>query len=304
MAVSTSPSHGFFNSRNASSLLSLTITNKNNIKHTNNMPKKSNKTAATETNIETVTPVIAVSREDMDSVFQVNDKGYYDVHAIAHQWDASDVVNYVVSVVEEGQGAYQGAMRRGLLAIAAAIESAPEMYPDIKEGLAGKWEKQTVAGIMSCAKMLPIFKSAGVDLNKVRDIYALREVSKALKDAGDKDKPEKVTPAQKKIVAKLNKGEAPRKVKESLDAAAQSGEPEPETPEVSHDGSAAKETRRMALLKMAREVFKADYSEDAFAARKLVAEIAGCFRVNLSDGEIAPRYEEGIPEGTEEIPQE
>lgn len=214
--------------------------------------------------------------EDIEKVFQLNENGFIDVYANDVQWTTQDVADYAVALVASGQSA----MRRAILTVSAAIESDPAIGKDIKPMLEKKWAPQTVAGLLSVAKMLPAFRLAGVNLNNVGDISALREVNKTLKDAGDKEKPNKVTAKQKQIVARLNKGTMPRKVKEEF-----TPKPEP----VKSD-PAVTDTRKQSLISSAKEYAK-DIKTDAFACQKIVAEIAAIFGVSLTE-----------PEATEEIP--
>lgn len=222
--------------------------------------------------IESMALSTVKTREDIESIFQPNKLGYYDVHTSPIAWTAEDIAQYAVETMEHGQQAYSGAMRKVILTISAACESDPSIIATIKPLLTQRWAEQTVHGILSVAKMLPTFKSAGVDLNNVNDVMGLRDVSKTLKDAdGDKRK-------VNAIVAKLNKGESPRKVKEHFSGGDESA------PDPGHDGSFARKTREDELYKLARAVYK-DNEGDDFSLKKIVAGVAGCLHINLNESE-------------------
>lgn len=225
-------------------------------------------TPAVEVKVSTVK-----SADDIESVFKPNKLGYFDAHASSIVWTGQDIAMYAFETVEEGQGVYASAMRRAILTISAAITCDDSCAKEIKEALAGKWADQTIAGIMSVAKMLPVFQAAGVDLNNVKDVMGLRDVSKTLKDAnGDKRK-------LNGIVAKLNKGESPRKVKEHY---SKSEGDEEENHTGAADSTPAKETRLAELYKMAKAVAK-DCEGDAFTCAKIVANVAKSFGVSLTE---------------------
>jgi hypothetical protein len=236
------------------------------------MKKANKKTGQGNAPVVTETKLtVAASREQLDSIFQPGANGYVDVHASKVQWTGQDIADYCVESLAEGAGAYQGAMRRSILVISAAIESDPGVKEGIKAGLEGRWEKQTIAGMMSVAGMLPRFRSLGVDLTAVGDIQGLRDISKTLKDAGD-DK--RKTGA---IVKRLNKGESPRKIKSDL-------APVVEEDEDDKGGSDASicETRKIELLKLAKQV-KADCGDDAFALKAFALKVLKALGVSLDE---------------------
>lgn len=241
------------------------------------VPPAKVETPAVEVKVSTVK-----SADDIESVFKPNKLGYFDAHASSVVWTGEDIAQYAFDVVNEGQGVYASAMRRAILTISAAIACDESVKDAIKTSLAGKWADQTIAGILSIAKMLPVFQAAGVDLNNVKDVMGLRDVSKTLKDAdGDKRK-------VNAIVAKLNKGESPRKVKEHF---TDKPDGDVENEGGASDPSFAKKTREDALYKLAREVAK-DNEGDEFMLRKIVATLAGCLKVNLQDSTIRETTED------------
>jgi len=257
-------------------------------KTTKNKAGNTGVTTNQNTTVETVTPEFVkvstvASAEDIESVFKVNALGYYDAHASSVVWTGKDIAEYAFAQIEEGQQARNSAMRKAILTISAAIKAAgDDCVKEIKEALAGKWADQTIAGILSVAKMLPSFELAGVDISKVGDINALREVNKTLKDAKDGR-------TKKAIVSRLNKGMSPRKVKEEFADDSEEGETEG-----TDDKSAACETRLQELFKMAKAVAK-DCGNDHVENMKIVAKLAKVFGVSLTETPNEEQAEE-VPE--------
>ena len=144
----------------------------------------------------------------IDQLFQHSSLGYLIAPA-SRQNDVSnitidDAVGYVVSKLDAGQSA----IRDAILFSAWVFKNKPEEQSKAyAEQLKARWSGSTIPNLISISKALPSFEEKGLSIDKVKDLYALREVSKLLK--GEK--------TSKQAVALLNEGKSPRAVKEEID---------------------------------------------------------------------------------------
>ena len=152
------------------------------------------KTKSIKTAVVTESPAI-------ESLFKRNSLGYLEVTRKAVV-SMDDAVGYVVNKLENGQSA----VRDAILFAGWIFKNQPEAESKaFGESLKERWNGSTIPNLLSIAKALPSFEEKGLSVDKVRDLYGLREVSKLLK--GDESK---------EAIALLNKGESPRAVKEKL----------------------------------------------------------------------------------------
>jgi hypothetical protein len=153
---------------------------------------------------------LSVVREPMaiDQLFQRSSLGYL-IAPVSRQNDVSnitidDAVGYVVSKLDAGQSA----IRDAILFSAWVFKNKPEEQSKAyAEQLKARWSGSTIPNLISVSKALPLFENKGLSIDKVKDLYALREVSKLLK--GEE--------TSGKAVALLNEGKSPRAVKEAID---------------------------------------------------------------------------------------
>jgi hypothetical protein len=210
--------------------------------------------------MKTKTIKTAVVREtgSIDTLFKRNSLGYLES---AKKVDISmaDAVGYVVTKLDAGQSA----MREAILFTGWVFKNKPEEQSKaFADELKTRWTGSTIPNLVSIAKALPSFEEKGLAVDKVRDLYGLREVSKLIKD-GNKD-----------AVALLNNGESPRAVKNKL-AAPTKGESEPKSEE-SEPINIVNESEKFAslLLGYADKFAKLAESEDRLkVARQLVAKL-------------------------------
>lgn len=138
----------------------------------------------------------------IETLFKRNSLGYLEAGKSSVQVSTDDAVGYVVTKLESGQSA----VRDAILFAGWIFKNKPEA--DSKafgESLKTRWNGSTIPNLLSIAKALPTFEEKGLSVDKVRDLYGLRECSKLLK--GEESH---------KAVALLNNGESPRAVKEKL----------------------------------------------------------------------------------------
>lgn len=157
-----------------------------------------------EKTMKTKTLKTTVVREigSIETLFKRNSLGYLEAGKASVQVSNDDAVGYVVTKLESGQSA----VRDAILFAGWIFKNKPEA--DSKafgESLKARWNGSTIPNLLSIAKALPTFEEKGLAVDKVRDLYGLRECSKLLK--GDESE---------KAVALLNNGESPRAVKEKL----------------------------------------------------------------------------------------
>lgn len=149
---------------------------------------------------------VSVVREPIaiDQMFKRNSLGYLESSKAA-DISVDDAVGYVVTKLDAGQSA----MRDAILFAGWLFKSKPEAESKaFGEALKARWSGSTPVNLLSIAKALPSFEGKGLAVDKVRDLYGLREVSKLLKDGNEK------------ALALLNKGESPRAVKKACDTKA------------------------------------------------------------------------------------
>jgi hypothetical protein len=142
---------------------------------------------------------IAIETTEIESCFDKTPLGYWKAKKIIPHQDAAD---YVVSKLEIGASA----IRSAILCMSAVIQQDTVSAIYLKKALAGRWSKVTLANLFSIAKQLPKFEKIGLQIDKVQDIYGLREVSSLIK----KGNPER-------ILALLNGGASPRKAKNLIE---------------------------------------------------------------------------------------
>ena len=166
---------------------------------------------------------VSVVREPVaiDQMFKRNSLGYLVTgsdknHEAGVNLSLEDAVGYVVSKLDAGQSA----IRDAILFSAWVFKNKPEEQSKAyAEQLKARWSGSTIPNLISISKALPSFEDKGLSIDKVKDLYALREVSKLLK--GEE--------TSGKAVALLNEGKSPRAVKESLQPKAEREEREETT---------------------------------------------------------------------------
>lgn len=147
---------------------------------------------------------LSVVREPIaiDQMFKRNSLGYLTSDSKA-DIAIDDAVGYVVSKLDAGQSA----IRDAILFSAWVFKNKPEEQSKAyAEQLKARWNGSTIPNLISISKALPSFEDKGMSIDKVKDLYALREVSKLLK--GDD--------TSKQAVALLNEGKSPRAVKDAI----------------------------------------------------------------------------------------
>jgi hypothetical protein len=158
--------------------------------------------------VKTKNAQVAIVREPIaiDQLFQRSSLGYL-IAPVSRQNDVSnitidDAVGYVVSKLDAGQSA----IRDAILFSAWVFKNKPEEQSKAyAEQLKARWSGSTIPNLISISKALPSFEEKGLAIDKVKDLYALREVSKLLKaDDGHK------------AIALLNEGMSPRALKKEL----------------------------------------------------------------------------------------
>ena len=212
--------------------------------------------------MKTKTLKTAVVREigNIDSLFKRNSLGYLE-SAKKVELSMEDAVGYVVTKLAAGQSA----IRDAILFSAWIFKNRPESESKVySERLKERWNGSTLPNMISIAKALPSFEEKGLAVEKVRDLYGLREVSKLIKD-GNPD-----------AIALLNEGNSPRAVKESLNP---KNKPVDETKPKSEESepiNIVNETEKFAalLLGYADKFAKLAESEDRLkVARQVVAKL-------------------------------
>jgi hypothetical protein len=155
-------------------------------------------------NKKTAAANLSVVREPMaiDQMFKRNSLGYLESSKAA-EISLDDAVGYVVTKLDAGQSA----IRDAILFSAWVFKNKPEEQSKAySEQLKARWSGSTIPNLISISKALPSFEEKGLSIDKVKDLYALREVSKLLK--GEE--------TSQQAVALLNEGKSPRAVKESI----------------------------------------------------------------------------------------
>ena len=158
--------------------------------------KTANKTKAVKAVVNVVREPLAI-----EQMFKRNSLGYLE-SGKATDISLDDAVGYVVSKLDAGQSA----IRDAILFSAWVFKNKPEEQSKAyAEQLKARWSGSTIPNLISISKALPSFEEKGLSIDKVKDLYALREVSKLLKaDDGHK------------AIALLNEGMSPRALKKEL----------------------------------------------------------------------------------------
>ena len=161
-----------------------------------------------ETPVEVKTAVTLVQEPmAIDQMFKRNSLGYLVTgsgknHEAGINLSIADAVGYVITKLDAGQSA----IRDAILFSAWVFKNKPEEQSKAyAEQLKARWSGSTIPNLISISKALPSFEDKGLSIDKVKDLYALREVSKLLKaDDGHK------------AIALLNEGMSPRALKKEL----------------------------------------------------------------------------------------
>ena len=169
-----------------------------------------------------VKAAVTIVREPsaIDQLFRRNALGYLELNGTAEQpIDISDAVGYVVHKLEAGQSA----MREAILLCGWVFKTkTAEKAKAFEESLKSRWSGSTLPNLVSIAKQLGKFEAQGLDLNKVKDLYGVRDCAKLLKSEE----------YGKQAIALLNEGKAPRAVQKTLSEPKEEKK-EPNTPAVS-----------------------------------------------------------------------
>jgi hypothetical protein len=210
--------------------------------------------------MKTKTLKTAVVREigSIDSLFKRNSLGYLE-SAKKVEISIDDAVGYVVTKLDAGQSANRDAI---LFASWLFKNKPEEQSKAFADELKNRWTGSTIPNLVSIAKALPSFEEKGLAVDKVRDLYGLREVSKLIKD-GNQD-----------AVALLNNGESPRAVKNKLkDSPVDESKPRDEQSEPINLVNESEKFTAL-LLGYADKFAKLAESEDRLkVARQLVAKL-------------------------------
>lgn len=215
-------------------------------------------------NMKTKTLKTAVVREtgSIETLFKRNSLGYLEANCKEANLilTTKDAVGYVVTKLDAGQSS----MRDAILFTGWIFKNKPEAESKaFADELKTRWTGSTIPNLVSIAKALPSFEEKGLSVDKVRDLYGLREVSKLIKDGN------------KEAVALLNNGESPRAVKQKCAAPSAKGESEPQA-EDSEPINIVNETEKLAalLIGYADKFAKlAENEERLKMARQLVAKL-------------------------------
>ena len=206
---------------------------------------------------KTLKTAIVAESASIESMFKRNALGYMESN---RKVDISmdDAVGFVVTKLESGQSA----VRDAILFAGWVFKNKPEEQSKaFAESLKTRWTGSTIPNLISIARALPSFEEKGLAVDKVRDLYGLRECAKQLKGEDSQ-----------KAIALLNKGESPRAVKKALSEPVEK-EPEPTQSEPINIGN---ETEKLAalLLGYADKFANLAESEDRLkVARQVVAKL-------------------------------
>jgi hypothetical protein len=211
--------------------------------------------------MKTKTIKTAVVREtgSIETMFKRNALGYLE-NARKVDISMADAVGYVVTKLDAGQSS----MRDAILFTGWVFKNKPEAESKaFADELKTRWTGSTIPNLVSIAKALPSFEEKGLAVDKVRDLYGLREVSKLIKEGDGK------------AVALLNNGESPRAVKQKCANPTTKGESEPKAEE-SEPINIVNETEKLSalLLGYADKFAKLAENEDRIKmARQIVAKL-------------------------------
>ena len=151
------------------------------------------------TKVKPLKTSVALDSTEIESCFDKTPLGYWRATRVIPYDDAAD---YIISKLEIGASA----LRSVILCMSAVIQQDTLSAFYLKQALEGRWSKVTLANLFSIAKQLPKFEKIGLQIDKVRDLYGLREASSLIK----KGNPER-------ILALLNGGASPRKAKKIIE---------------------------------------------------------------------------------------
>lgn len=171
--------------------------------------KEKNAVAVKSAKVEVVREVGSI-----DSMLTQTRSGYIHADKKLNDIPTADLVNYAVEKLTAGQSALRQACLFAGAIFKTCTEEKSKMF---SEELTLKWGGMS-KDIVSIGKAIPKLESIGLSIDKVRDVYGLRDVRKVL--LGD-DKAQ-----ASKAVALLNEGKAPRKVREAV-LGTSKGEKEP-----------------------------------------------------------------------------
>jgi hypothetical protein len=157
-----------------------------------------------ETPVEANTSVTLVREPSaIDQLFARNSLGYLELTTAKQPIDISDAVGYVIHKLEAGQSA----MREAILLCGWVFKTkTTEQAKAFEERLKSRWNGSTLPNLVSIAKQLGKFEADGLDLNKVRDLYGIRDCAKLLKSEEHGSA----------AIGMLNEGKAPRAVQKEL----------------------------------------------------------------------------------------
>jgi hypothetical protein len=154
--------------------------------------------------IKTKNAPVTLVREPsaIDQMFRRNSLGYLESNK-AGDISVEDSVGYVVHKLEAGQTA----MRDAILLCGFVFKTkTAEQAKTFEDSLKNRWNGSTLPNLISIAKQLGKFESQGLNLNKVKDLYGVRDCAKLLKSEEH----------GKAAIAMLNEGKAPRAVQKKL----------------------------------------------------------------------------------------
>jgi hypothetical protein len=171
--------------------------------------KEKNAVAVKATKVEIVRETGSI-----ESMLTQTRSGYIHADKKLNDIPTADLVNYAVEKLTAGQSALRQACLFAGAIFKTCTEEKSKMF---SEELTLKWGGMS-KDIVSIGKAIPRLESLGLSIDKVRDVYGLRDVRKVL--LGD-DKTQ-----ASKAVALLNEGKAPRKVREAV-LGSSKGEKEP-----------------------------------------------------------------------------
>ena len=215
-------------------------------------------------NKKTATANLSVVREPMaiDQMFKRNTLGYLESSKAA-DISLEDAVGYVVTKLDAGQSA----IRDAILFSAWVFKNKPEEQSKAySEQLKARWSGSTIPNLISISKALPSFEDKGLSIDRVKDLYALREVSKLLK--GDE--------TSKQAVALLNEGKSPRAVKESIQPKDKpvKQEEKPNTPAPVNIGEEADKLETLILTYVDRYAKLGEHEARLKLTRQIIAKMA------------------------------
>lgn len=219
--------------------------------------KEKNAVAVKTTKVELVRETRSI-----DSMLTQTRSGYIHADKKLNDIPTADLVNYAVEKLTAGQSALRQACLFAGAIFKTCTEEKSKMFSD---ELTLKWGGMS-KDIVSIGKAIPRLESLGLSIDKVRDVYGLRDVRKVL--LGD-DKTQ-----AGKAVALLNEGKAPRKVREAV-LGSSKGEKEPapkeEPAEKIEDSALVIETQFIRLAE--RVALMIDHDDRVKVAMQVFAKL-------------------------------